>query len=104
MFSTSNEEAKFFLSIDLFYSKSAFHLTFKTEVSMVQQLPKPLPSYNCGTVLQVCLATNLKQEELQIYCSCFFINCKQLQLLEFKSHQYSKETLGADWNKKETVQ
>lgn len=86
----------FFFGIDLFYTKSAFHLTFKIEVSMVQQLPKPLPSCNYGTLLHVCLATKLRQEVLQIYCSCFFIDCQQLQLLEFESHKYSKETLRAD--------
>lgn len=87
----------FFFGIDLFYSKSACHLTFKFEVSMVQQLPKPLPSCNYRTALQICLASNLRQEVLQIYCSCFFINCQQLQLLEFESHQYSKDTLRAAW-------
>lgn len=103
VFSTGNVELKFcnlfssfFWGIDLFYSKSAFHLTFKIEVSMVQQFPKPLPSCNYGAVLQVCLAANLRQEVLQIYCSCCFINCQQLQLQEFESHQYSKETLRAD--------
>lgn len=107
VFSTGNVEPQifqtfffplffFFFGIDLFYTKSAFHLTFKIEVSMVQQLPKPLPSCNYGTLLHVCLATKLRQEVLQIYCSCFFIDCQQLQLLEFESHKYSKETLRAD--------
>jgi len=104
VFSTSNVAAQIFqpfffffsFGIDLFYSKSAFHLTFKIEVSMVQQLPKPLTSCNYGTALQVWLATNLRQEVRQIYCSCFFINCQQLQLLQFESHQYSKETLRAN--------
>lgn len=86
----------FCVCIDLFYSKSAFHLTFKIEVSMVQQLPKPLPSHNYGTVIQVCLTANLGQEVLQIYCSCFFINYQWLQLLDFKRDQYSKGTLSAD--------
>lgn len=103
VFSTGNVEVHnfqpfffFCVCIDLFYSKSAFHLTFKIEVSMVQQLPKPLPSHNYGTVIQVCLTANLGQEVLQIYCSCFFINYQQLQLLDFKRDQYSKGTLSAD--------
>lgn len=101
-FSPSNTEVQlfqffsslfFFYNIDLFYVKSAFHLTFKIEESMVQLLPKPLASCYYGTTLQVCLATDLRQEVLQIYCSCFFINCQHLQLQQFKIHQNTKEIL-----------
>lgn len=87
----------FFYNIDLFYVKSAFHLTFKIEESMVQLLPKPLASCYYGTTLQVCLATDLRQEVLQIYCSCFFINCQHLQLQQFKIHQNTKEILRTNW-------
>lgn len=74
---------------------------------MVQQLPKPLPSHNYGTVIQVSLTANLRQEVLQIYCSCLFINYQQLHNFSYwvskdtnipKNHEVLTE------NKKETTQ